>query len=209
MFSLQKLLGKDDKFFTLLDASADEARHSVEALKHLLANRSQTPSLEEFVATRRLDKRITEQISHALVTTFVTTLEREDIEALSNALYKMVKTLEKFAERYLVSLKLVHDADFARHTEILEKATEHVCEMVRSLRRTADLERMASLNEKLQQLEGEADKLQVELLRGLYQGQQDPLRVLALKDLYELLEKAVDRCRDAGNFMTHIVLKHS
>jgi uncharacterized protein Yka (UPF0111/DUF47 family) len=35
------------------------------------------------------------------------------------------------------------------------------------------------------------------------------LQVLALKELHELLEKTVDRCRDAGNTITYIVLKHS
>jgi uncharacterized protein Yka (UPF0111/DUF47 family) len=32
---------------------------------------------------------------------------------------------------------------------------------------------------------------------------------MALKDLYELLEKVIDRCRDAGNVVTHIVLKYA
>jgi uncharacterized protein Yka (UPF0111/DUF47 family) len=35
------------------------------------------------------------------------------------------------------------------------------------------------------------------------------LTALALKDLYELLEKVFDRCRDAGNVISHVVLKHS
>ena len=209
MFSLQKLLGKDDKFFGLLEASAEEARASVQALKHLLANTTNTPSLEEFVATRRKDKRITEEISRELINTFVTALEREDIEALSSVLYKMVKTVEKFAERYIITGGHVRNTDFSRHTQILEQATEHVKEMVTALRKTAHLEKMKALNDKLQHLEGEADKLHIELLRGLYSGKGDPLRVMALKDLYELLEKAVDRCRDAGNVITHIVLKNS
>ncbi|PYM09779.1 MAG: pit accessory protein, partial [Verrucomicrobia bacterium] len=34
-------------------------------------------------------------------------------------------------------------------------------------------------------------------------------KVIALKDLYELLEKVIDRCRDAGNVINHIVLKNS
>jgi uncharacterized protein Yka (UPF0111/DUF47 family) len=30
-----------------------------------------------------------------------------------------------------------------------------------------------------------------------------------VKDLYELLEKVADRCRDVGKTVTHIVLKNS
>jgi uncharacterized protein len=43
----------------------------------------------------------------------------------------------------------------------------------------------------------------------LYTGQFDPLTAMALKDLYELLEKVFDRCRDAGNVISHVGLKHS
>ena len=65
------------------------------------------------------------------------------------------------------------------------------------------------INGRLQQVEAEADSLVLETLRDLYSGKHDATKVLALKDLYELLEKVVDRCRDAGNIVTHIVLKSS
>jgi uncharacterized protein Yka (UPF0111/DUF47 family) len=42
----------------------------------------------------------------------------------------------------------------------------------------------------------------------LYSG-KDVAQVLALKDLYELLEKLIDRCRDCGNIIAHVALKNS
>ena len=68
---------------------------------------------------------------------------------------------------------------------------------------------MKEQNDRLQYLEGEADKMMVELLRALYNGESDAVAVIALKDLYDLLEKVIDRCRDAGNVIFHIVLKNS
>jgi uncharacterized protein Yka (UPF0111/DUF47 family) len=68
---------------------------------------------------------------------------------------------------------------------------------------------MKEMNARLQHIEGEADKLIMELLKDLYSGQHDPLRVIMLRDLYDLLEKVVDRCRDAGNVLSHIVLKYT
>ena len=44
MISLQKIFGKDDKFFGLLEASAEEARHSVQALNKVLSNPGKTQS---------------------------------------------------------------------------------------------------------------------------------------------------------------------
>ncbi len=128
MFSLQKLLGKEDKFFDLLEASAEEARSSVQALVRIVKSATAPPTLEDFVLSRRKEKRIAQEISEELVNTFITGLER---------------------------------------------------------------------------------KLMLELLGDLYSGRHETLKVVVLKDLYELLERIIDRCRDAGNVINHIVLKNS
>jgi uncharacterized protein Yka (UPF0111/DUF47 family) len=46
-------------------------------------------------------------------------------------------------------------------------------------------------------------------LRDLYQGNYDPKHIIFLRDLYELLEKVIDRCRDAGNVVLQVVLKNT
>src|SRR5437016_3479408 len=107
MFSLQRLLGREDKFFDLLEASADESRRSVQALMNFLKNPSEVRTLDEFILSRRNEKRIAAEISEAVCTTFVTAFEREDIEALSVALYKIPKTVEKIGERILLAPHLL------------------------------------------------------------------------------------------------------
>jgi uncharacterized protein Yka (UPF0111/DUF47 family) len=209
MFSLQRLLGKEDKFFTLLEASAQEARSSVQALVKLSKGFDQPMVLDEFAHTRRKDKKITEEITAAVYTTFVTALEREDIGELSNALYKIPKTVDKFTERLIAGPPSVRKIDFSTQISLLERATDLVLEMVKTLRDGMDLEIIKDLNDKLQYLEGEADKHMMVLYKDLFSGKHDPLEVIALKDLYELLEKVIDRCRDAGNVLAHIVLKNS
>jgi hypothetical protein len=100
MFSVQKFFSHDSKFFDLLEASADETRAMTRLLVDMLKDRSHAHPLHEFAQARLKNKKFTEQISHELVTTFVTGLEREDIEALSYAMYRICKTIEKFAERF-------------------------------------------------------------------------------------------------------------
>jgi uncharacterized protein Yka (UPF0111/DUF47 family) len=209
MFSLQKILGKEDKFFTLLEASAEEARNSVRTLRKYLANPETLKTLDEFILTRRKDKAITAQISEALCTTFVTTLEREDIEALSNALYKIPKTVEKIAERIMLGPQYVESIDLSRQMGLLENATEMVVTMIRELRRGVNLERIRTHNDQLQAIEGDADNALLDKLKELYATQGNAIRVVFLKDIFELLEKVADRCRDAGNVINHIVLKNS
>jgi uncharacterized protein Yka (UPF0111/DUF47 family) len=81
--------------------------------------------------------------------------------------------------------------------------------MVSQLRAGMRLEPMKALNDKLQAIESEADRLILDLYRDLYRNETDPLRYLLSKDLFEILEKAIDRCRDVGNVVFHVVLKNS
>jgi len=211
MISLQKIFAKDDKFFTLLEASAAEGSTSIQALNRLLSQPAATASLETFHQAKETDKKITDQINEALVASFVTQLEKEDIEVLSHALYRIPKTVEKFAERFTICPPLVKDVDFSRHIALLDAATIQVVALVGLLRTlgSGKIHVAKGLNGQLQQIEGDADALQIEMLRDLYSGRHDPIRVIALRDLFELLETVVDRCRDAGNIITHIVLKNS
>jgi uncharacterized protein len=209
MFSLQKLLGKEDKFFTLLEASAEEARTSVQALVKLSKSFDQPVAVEEFAYSRKKDREITNEISTAVYTTFITALEREDIEDLSNALYKIPKMVDKFTTRLLTVPQHVRGVDFSKQIGLLERATDVVLELVKLLRQGMDLEKVKDLNGKLQFLESEADNHMMALYRELFSGKHEPIQVIALKDLYEQLEKVIDRCRDAGNVIAHIALKHS
>jgi len=209
MFSLQTIFGKGDRFYGLLESSADAARQSTRALIAMLNQKSSSPSLEDFRLARRREKEVMAQISQALVNTFVTALEREDVEALSAALYKIPKTVEKFAERYALFSEQLMDIDYASRAVMLEKASGVIVEMVAQLRKGMKLEEMKALNDRMQAIESEADRLILELYKDLFNSERDASRLILRKDLFELLEKAIDRCRDAGNVIYAIVLKNS
>ncbi len=210
--SLRKLLGKDEKFFDLLEASAEEAKSSTALLARYLAtidDPAKRGRLDDFILSRRKDKRITSQITEELCKTFVTPLEREDIEALSLALYRIPKGVEKIVERLSIYPGPVPQAHFVHQVALIEQAAEAVIFMVKQLRLGTRLEKIQDANGRLQHAEGEADKLMLEFLKDLYNGPYDPKQFVVLRELYEMLEKVIDRCRDAGNVVFQIVLKYS
>ena len=213
MFSLKKLLGHDDKFFDLLEAGAEEAKTSVELfaryLKKVAESQGAPVALDDFVQTRRKEKRIRHRMTEELSKTFVTPLEREDIEALSFALYRIPKQLEKIVERLSIYPGRVPHAAFQRQAELMLQAAEAVAFMVKQLRGGTHIEKIREANDRLQYAEGEADKVMLSLLKDLYHGPYDAKELVILQELYEMVEQAVDRCRNAGNIVVQIVLKHS
>ena len=209
MFSIRKFFKKDDQFFALLQASAAECRHSVEALDRVLHNHSMLPTLEDFVVARRKEKEIVSEMENLLVKSFMTPLEPADLETISRALYRIPKTIEKFAERFILCAPQLRDISFGRQIEMLKSATDILAKMIEQLTRGPKLTAVKELQDELQRIEGEADKLLVGSLKTLYAGQYDTVKTVVLKDLVELLEKVFDRCRDAGSAVFQVVLKNS
>jgi uncharacterized protein Yka (UPF0111/DUF47 family) len=184
----------------------------VHQLIDLLAKVEQGQPLESvaaFAESRREDKRITKELTEQLSKTFITPLEREDIQGLAAALYKIPKTVEKIGERVLICPEDLHGLSFKKQVELLDQAAETVLAMVKALRKGMDIETARKMNDKLQTIEGAADKLELELLHDLYHGDYEAKHMIFLRDLYELLEKVVDRCRDAGNIILQVALKYA
>ncbi len=209
MFSLQRVLGRDDDFCQLFEASAREAVAAVESLKHVLNSSEEEPSLEAFAAARRRGKAITAQISDLLIQALVTSLERSDIEAIAEAIYRIPKTVEKFAERYSISYRQVRDFDFTRQFVLMDESVRGALELVEAFRAGAGPAEIKRLDARVQRLESEADDVIIELVEQLYLPGCPTIQGIIVKDLLELNEKVVDRCRDVSNVIARVVLKNS
>ena len=209
MFSLQTIFGKGDKFYGLLERSAAAAEESARALHGLLTGAEHAPVMAAFAAARAKGKALSAQISEELVNTFVTALDREDIDALNSALYKIPKTVEKFAERYDIVSRRVAGVDFGQRALVLHRATVVVAEMIGQLRHGLRIDTIKAMQDRLQTLESEGDRMLLAPYRTLYVEGNDAMLAMLAKDLFELLEKAIDKCRDVGNVVYAIVLKNS
>jgi uncharacterized protein Yka (UPF0111/DUF47 family) len=174
----------------------------------MLLARDQAPALDAFRLARERERSLADKINEELVNSFVTALEREDIEALSSALVRIPKQVEKFAERYAMATRLLVDMDFAPRAAMLEQAALVVADMVAQLRRMK-LDDMRVLNDRLRSIESEADRLMLELYRELYAGRYEGHQMFLIKEFFEILEKAIDRCREAGAVVYQIALKNS
>ena len=209
MFSIQQLFSKGERFQELLEAATQESHESVRLAIEVMKAPGKTQNRDDVILARRKEKKISQQISNELVNAFVTRLEREDIEALARALYRIPKAAEKLADRLVMAGHFLDGVDFSKHADMMAKATDAVRGMVLQLRDLKDLEKVKDFNDRLQLVEVEADRYIMDLLRDLYSGKYEPHRAMMLRDIYELMEKVIDRCHDAGNVVMYIVLKNS
>lgn len=209
MFSLQRLLGRSNEFFGHLENSAALGLEAVSALRPMLASRNGPPNIEAFAAARRKDKEIINKLEEMLTTVFVTPIEREDIQAVATQLYRLPKTVEKFAERYEIGWEKTGGYDFSLVAQMLESGAKIVVEMVRSLRLRGDLGEMKALDARLSQIESDAGQVILDALRRIYEPGGDALREIIAQDLYHILSDCIDVCRSIGRTLAFVILKNS
>ncbi len=209
MSFLNALLRQQDPFFSLLEASAAESCEGVKELGLLLRSRAGEKTLEPVLDSRAKSRQITEEIDELLCQSSSAPLDSGDIELLSRSLNRISKAVRRFAERYQICARRVCGVSFEEQARLLEACVQTVREMVADLARGPRVGAAKKAHDTLQRLESEADGVFVSAMLGLYERRHDPMKTLMLKDLYELSEAAIDRCRTAGNLLLRITLKHS
>lgn len=209
MFSLQALIGHRGRIFDLLDSSAANACHAARAANALANAYGHAASLSDFGTTRQRATELAREITRKLMHSFTLALDRKDVEAISSALYDIPKTIDRFARRYSVVAKNVQAIDFARHTELLVRCAEIDADMIRNLRRRGRIAQISELNDQLRVLESQSDELLAEPYGDLYLNAPDAKLVPFIKDLFEILEKAIDQCRAVGQAVYAAALKNS
>lgn len=209
MISVQRWLTKTNKCFDLLEVSAQQASTGVRCLVEIIKASPAQRSLDSMGQVRKEHKRLTKELTSHLCVTFVTPLEREDIEELCHALNRVSKTAEKFIERYLISAKHVGDWDLSRETAMLLEAADLVEAIVKELCTKASAPKIRELNGKLQRIEADADRLMEASLQKFYSASEGTVQWVVQKDLTELMEKVFDRCRSVGNVTYWTLLKNT
>lgn len=209
MFSILSYFSNDDQFIQLLEESAIQTNAMAVALKSLIQSPNSIESVKEFSKAEYSDLQLTEKIRELLVSTFIMALEREDVEALSTALLKIAKTINKFGERFKAGQHLADKKYFIKQLDHLTESTVVLIELIGCLKKITDLKNAKALKDRLAQCEYQADKLLDQAIEKLYQTETDAVRLFVTKDLLSHLESAIDRCRNTGDIVYQIILKNS
>jgi|LakMenEpi03Aug12_release.lakeMendotaPanAssembly.Ray.scaffolds.fasta_scaffold206671_2 uncharacterized protein Yka (UPF0111/DUF47 family) len=211
MISIQRLLGRPREFFGLLESSASLSIQSIAELKAILARPDGPPDLTALRNARRKGKEVMNRLEELLTRVFVTPIEREDLEALGERLYRLPKTLEKFAERYEIVYDKVRGRDFSLLVGMLARAASIVQEMVTRVGQgdNGALAGVKALDARLSQIEQEASHLILDATRQLYSAPAPALEAIVCKELNDILGDCIECCRDIGRTAALVILKNS
>ncbi len=193
------ILPRDIRFFDLFVRDAENLHEAADKLKDMLENYDR---LEERVAEIQvLEHRgdeIDREISARLDEAFITPFDREDIHDLTVQLDDVVDGVQAIAET-LVIYAIDHPTDEARRLGgMLAAQAGQLVEATRKLDGLKDLEpHLLAVHE----LEHQADGLSRAAIGRLFSEGGDPLEVIKWREIYGLLEDAIDAAEDAAEVM--------
>ncbi len=203
-----RLLPKEDKYFDLFNRVASNISGSAKLLQQLFGDFEQRAAYAEQIKKLEHDCDVlTHDIVKRLNQTFITPFDREDIHALASSLDDVEDDIDSAARRVMLYR--------------LDQATEHTRKMADVIvRLTGSLERAVIALEKdgqavlkecvgIHTLENEGDALYHDAVERLFTLETDAIQIIKLKEVYEKMERCIDRAEDAANVLESIVLKNA
>lgn len=204
-----RLLPKNDQFLDMLSKLAEAVCVCPQYLKaYLEANddASRARAGQNIADARHRSKEMASQITAELCRSYVTPFDRDDIQDFSAAMYKIPKIIEKIKDR--LELHKMDGSDFVRQIDVIMEEASAMEDLVKDLVSKPDSRRIQDKVRVLYDLEARGDAILTQLLAQLFEKHHEARELILRKDIYDMLEKVIDRYRDAAGVALQIVLKH-
>lgn len=208
-----RFLPKNEAFFELFDAAAENAAEVADVLAAVIAHEGdQGRQIRKLHDLEHRGDEITHRIYNALNSTFVTPLDREDIQGLAAEIDDFVDDLEEAAER-LRLYQLTEPSETAQlFARIINEQARAIAQALKLLPELGkNLESVRGYVVEIHRLENEADDALRDVLGRLYADVTEVpelVRRIQWRELFSLLENATDRAEDVADVLEGILLKH-
>ncbi|PIQ85740.1 MAG: phosphate transport regulator [Candidatus Omnitrophica bacterium CG11_big_fil_rev_8_21_14_0_20_45_26] len=205
-----RLIPKEEKFFSMFEQAAQNMERGVLALKSLVTNFDQVQRYASEVKAAEHDGDTqTHEIIAKLDKTFVTPFDREDIHALTSKLDDILDLAWGVADRFVL---YQIEQPTPQMVEIIDLLVRSAAELRKAISKATHLKYDNIIEHcvEINNLENQADQIVRHAVADLMNaGGKDPVEVMKLKEIYEHLERAADRCEDVANVLESIALKSS
>ncbi len=201
------LLPRDSSFFDLFAEAGQNTVHAARLLDRMMAAwPDDVGASREILAAEDEGDRITHEIVQRLNSTFVTPIDREDIYGLATQMDDVVDYTEEAAD-LLGLYKIEAPMEQAQAlTGVLVKACEQLCEALEHLRGFKGLDRYWI---EIHRLENDGDRISRDAVASLFSNGIDPMVVIRWKDMFAVLENAIDATENAAQILEGIAIKNS
>ena len=204
---LPSLVPRDRVFFDLFNQAGQNTLRAARMLKEMLEKWPDDTGLaREILLAEQEGDKITHDIVRRMNTVFVTPIDGEDIYALATQVDDIVDFTEETADfmgLYQIEAPMEQAQAMA---DVLVKSCEQLAAALADLRAFAGLEQHWI---EIHRLENDGDRLYRDAVAALFANGIDPMVVIRWKDIFTVLEKAIDATETAAHILEGIVIKNA
>ena len=200
-----RLIPREAKFFDMFAEMGSNLTEGARLLQKLL---SDYQNVEVRVQQLKDIEHKGDDMTHSILTklnqTFITPFDREDIHKLASTIDDVLDFIYAAGER-LIMYKITHvPPEAAALADVVVKQAEQLAQAVSHLEKQ---DHVLDYCVEINRLENEADRITRGAIAKLFDTEKDPITLIKIKELYEVLETASDKAEDAANVLESIVLK--
>jgi predicted phosphate transport protein (TIGR00153 family) len=201
-----RLIPRETKFFRMFRDVSENLTEGASLLHDILKNPQDLPvRINRLQEIEHRGDDMTHDIIRMLNQTFITPFDREDIHALTSSLDDVLDYVNSAATRMKLYRITTPPPAAAVLAELIVKQSQELSKAVSLLEEEHQkvLDHCVVVN----QLENEADRVSRQAIAELFEYEKDPIQLIKIKELYEVLETATDKAEDAANVLEAVVLK--
>ena len=204
--ALFKLLPREEQYFSLFTQMTSYMNDAARTLVEMLAH--EDGDYEEYVQRIKSIEHACDDLTHSVSTrlnqSFITPFDREDIHRLASSLDDVLDFMNAATVR-LVMYKIMEPPPVsAELAGLIVLQTEELAQGVSLLEKNGQVLKHC---DEVNRLEDVADHVSRKAIADLFEHEKDPIHLIKIKELYEVLETATDKAEDAANVLEAIVLK--
>ncbi len=206
-----RLLPKEEKYFDLFQQMTVNIKVCTDLLKKLFSEDASkhTEYADQIKKVEHACDEITHDIVRKLNQTFITPIDREDIHAIASRLDDIVDNIEYTSRRVALFRVGAPKTDHAmRQTDVLIRLALQLEKAVAALAKN-DHNTIQDCIIAIHTLENEGDAIHYQALGHLFAEEKDPITIIKWKEVYETLERSIDKCEDVANIIEAVMLKNA
>ncbi|HEX9908405.1 MAG TPA: DUF47 family protein [Thermoplasmata archaeon] len=203
------IVPQEKHFFELLERQADVVLEGAEALMDLAVKFERVAEKRDKIKEiERKGDDLVHEIADALNKTFVTPIDHEDLSKLTSRLDDVLDYIEAASHRmWSYEIKSV-PPDMVKLVEVIVKSSKEVNHAVKDLRNIRASNEIMSHFIEINRLENVGDDITHVAVAALFKS-NDAVTIMKLKEIYEYLEEATDKCEDVADVIKDVYLKNS
>jgi hypothetical protein len=207
----QALLPREDSFFDHFVEHARLLLQAAEALRELLSGGEGVPeACATIMRHEAAADAVTREVFLAVRRTFITPFDRGDIRALTTSLDDAIDQMQKTAKSIVLFEVREFEPQMRELGDLAIQAaylTLEATELLRDMGRNAN--RLNAIAEAVTRIEDRSDEVYDAGMKALFLKSQDrPMAFVVGADLYDHLERVIDRFEDVANGISGILLEH-